>query len=102
MKKLTGIISAIILLHIMTGCRSTKQLKKEVNKKDTAVAVHTIAKSSDSMKLAQTVLANVSKHFIDFNTFSAKVLPGRAGCCACPSVGRILPVAFSDMTCLLN
>ena len=73
MKKLTGIISAVILLHTMIGCRSTKQLKKEVSKKDTAVAVHTIAKSSDSMKLAQTVLANVSKHYIDFNTFSAKV-----------------------------
>ncbi len=73
MKQVSVIITAIILLNTLFGCRSTKKLQIAVNKKDTSVSVHTIAKSTDSMKLAQSVLANVSKNYIDFKTFSAKV-----------------------------
>ena len=73
MKQIAGIITAVILMNALFSCRATRKLQIAVNKKDTPVIVHTIAKSTDSMKLAQTVLANVSKHNIDFKTFSAKL-----------------------------
>ena len=72
MKQTITIFSAILALTLFS-CRSAKKLQTAVNKKDTAIVVHTIPKTTDSMKLAQSVLANVSKHYIDFKTFSAKV-----------------------------
>lgn len=73
MKFFFGILTITFLFNAMLGCRSTKKLQIAVAKKDTPIVVHTIAKSTDSMKLAQTVLANLSKHYISFNTFSAKL-----------------------------
>ena len=73
MKFVFGNMVVVALLLISLGCRSTKKLQIAVNKKDTSIVVHTIAKSTDSMKLAQMVLASVPKHHIDFKTFSAKV-----------------------------
>lgn len=73
MKHIIRVILVITVLNTMFSCRSTKKLQIAVNKKDTPIVVHTIAKSSDSMKLAQSVLSNLSKHYIDFKTFSAKV-----------------------------
>ena len=73
MKQITAILAMLILLTILESCRSTKKLQVAVNKKDTTIIIQTIPKSTDSMKMAQTVLANLSKNHIDFTTFSAKI-----------------------------
>ena len=73
MKLFINILIASILLYGVESCRSTKKLQTAVNKKDTAILVHTLPKSKDSMKLGQSVLANLSKNHIDYKTFSAKI-----------------------------
>ena len=73
MKQLSTVLIAFLLLNACESCRSTKKLKSAVNKKDTAILIHTLPKSKDSMKLGQSVLANLSKNVINFKTFNAKI-----------------------------
>ncbi len=68
MKKIEG--AAIIAFCVLMSCRSTKKLQTAINKKDTTSIV-TINK--DSLKNIENAMDNVHKHYIDFNTFSAKI-----------------------------
>ena len=71
-RKLLSLLILAVLV-IFDSCRSTKKLQVAINKKDTTIQTHTIPSSADSMKLAQSVLANLSRNHIDFKTFSAKI-----------------------------
>ena len=73
MKQINYILIIFISLYILGSCRATKKLQTAVNKKDTAILVHTLPSSKDSMKLGQSILAGISNNHIDFKTFSAKI-----------------------------
>lgn len=73
MKSIIKITGAFVLLITLFGCRSTKKLQTAINKKDTAVAIQNSPPSDDSSKIIETVLDNLKKNHIDFNTFSAKI-----------------------------
>ena len=75
MKNIVAILTAVILLNGMFGCRSTKKLQTAINKKDTQIVsvVHTPTSSPDSLKEARAVMSHLTDHRIDFNTFSAKI-----------------------------
>ncbi len=73
MKNIFTLAIALVLLNAMLSCRSTKKLQTAIAKKDTAVTSSTSAGTDDSTKAIETVMANIKKNYIDFNTFSAKI-----------------------------
>src|SRR5687767_7065123 len=72
MKNVFTFIIAIILLNGLAGCRSTKKLQTAISTKDSAI-VHSLPAETDSAKSIATVMENIRKNHIDFNTFSAKI-----------------------------
>src|SRR5687767_1161152 len=73
MKNVSGFTAiAIMLLNGLVSCRSTKKLQTAISTKDSAI-VHILPSETDSAKSIATVMENIKKNHIDFNTFSAKI-----------------------------
>ena len=61
---------ALILLILSAGCRSTKQISQVIAPKDTTTTVDI---SADSTELMRSVLEDLNRNIIQYNTFSAKI-----------------------------
>ena len=61
-----------IILSLLISCRSTKQINKVIAPKDSTLNVNDVVKDSALMQLNKDLL-EFKKHYIDFNTFSAKI-----------------------------
>ncbi|MBA2561961.1 MAG: DUF4292 domain-containing protein [Chitinophagaceae bacterium] len=72
MKNVFTFIIVVILLNGLVSCRSTKKLQTAISRKDSAI-VHVLPAETDSAKSIATVMENIKKNHIDFNTFSAKI-----------------------------
>lgn len=72
MKNVVIFIACLWCLNLMVSCRSTKKLQSAVNKKDTAVQTGKPA-AVDTAKLTESIMQNLRKNHIDFETFSAKI-----------------------------
>ncbi|MEP6617125.1 MAG: DUF4292 domain-containing protein [Ginsengibacter sp.] len=68
MKKFSGF--AIIIFCVLASCRSTKKLQTAINRKDTVAIV---VVNNDSLLDIKNAMDNIHRHYIDFNTFSAKI-----------------------------
>ncbi len=77
MKKLAVLMIALAMLLGFSACRATKKIQQVIVKKDTVVTVDTpvlkLPTHADTVRMANEVLANVEKKYINFNTFSAKI-----------------------------
>jgi len=73
MKNIFIFVTALFILNTLISCRSTKKLQSAVAKKDTAIIVTTSPSSTDSARDIASILENIKKNHIDFNTFSAKI-----------------------------
>ena len=72
MKNVFTFITVIILLNGLISCRSTKKLQTAISTKDSAI-IHILPAETDSAKSVATVMENIKKNHIDFNTFLAKI-----------------------------
>lgn len=58
---------------VWSGCKTTKAINKVIAPKDSIVLLSSPVFSKDSMELVKTTFDNLSKNYIDFETFSAKI-----------------------------
>ncbi len=74
MKTWSKIFVGIIILNLLSSCRSTKNLQSAISKKDTTlVKAPMVVKDSSFNKIpALKVLNTLNKNRIDFKTFSSK------------------------------
>ena len=75
MQKSISLIFAVLVVGLLTSCRSTKRIQTAISKKDTTQITITGSSDSrsDSMRLIKQVYHTIQTNKIDFNTFSAKV-----------------------------
>jgi hypothetical protein len=66
-------IASMLLLSSMWSCKSTKQIQKVIEPKDTAHVVVNNSELNDSVLFVRNTLDNLQQNFIDFKTFSAKI-----------------------------
>jgi hypothetical protein len=70
----TAISTCILLLAVLTSCRSTKKIGKVITTpKDTTAVVITNQSAADSIRLVKSTINDIQQKRIDFKTFSAKI-----------------------------
>lgn len=72
---MTRILAIVVLIGLLSSCRSTKKIQTAIAKKDTVgvVNVPTDVVKNDTFQMIRTVLSKIDSNRIDFRTFSAKV-----------------------------
>ncbi len=55
------------------SCKTTKAINKVIAPKDSVIVVETDVVTKDSLALAEKTTSDLSDHYIDFNSFSAKI-----------------------------
>jgi hypothetical protein len=72
---MTRILAFVILIGLLTSCRSTKKIQTAIAKKDTLAVVNVPAGPSrnDTVRMIKETLSRVDSNRIDFRTYSAKV-----------------------------
>lgn len=72
---LQRIFFLIILATLVYSCRSTKTIQTAISKKDTVEVVTKPIEDphADSIRYMQSAFDSISRNYIDFNTFSAKI-----------------------------
>jgi hypothetical protein len=72
---MTRILAFVILIGLLTSCRSTKKIQTAIAKKDTVAVVNVPAGPSrnDTVRMIKETLSRVDSNRIDFRTYSAKV-----------------------------
>jgi hypothetical protein len=72
---MTRFFAVLILVGLLTSCRSTKKIQTAITRKDTLVTatVPPGATKNDTAQMITAVLRRVDSNYIDFRTFSAKV-----------------------------
>lgn len=72
MKNILGILTTVVLIVAINGCRSAKKLQTVINKKDTVITT-TNTPSPDSLRAGNALFTTLIRNRIDFKTFSAKI-----------------------------
>ena len=72
MQKGIGLLIFVVVIGILSSCRSTKRIQTAMSKKDTSQIASRDSKS-DSMRFIAQVYSAIQNNKIDFKTFSAKV-----------------------------
>ena len=72
---MTRIFAALILIGLLTSCRSTRKIQTAIAKRDTVVTITqpTTDKKNDTIQMIRSTLNKLDSNHIDFKTFSAKV-----------------------------
>jgi len=73
MKYLITIVSCLLIIYLISSCRSTKKLQTAVNRKDTQLVIAPAPVNNDSLKNGSDILKSLEKNRINFTTFSAKI-----------------------------
>jgi hypothetical protein len=69
----TFLIAILLIGWSMQACRSTKKIQQAIIKKDTVTVSVVEPTHADTVRMINEVLENVSKNFISYKTFSAKI-----------------------------
>src|SRR5688500_365054 len=72
MYRIVSLMNIVLIVCIMSSCRSTKTIQTAIGKKDTVTAI-TADSKADSLKFIREVYEGIENNMIDFSTFSAKV-----------------------------
>src|SRR5882724_4898715 len=75
MKNVIIICLAIIGMISVNSCRTTKHISKAIapKVKDTTANVISNASADDSLKMIQSTMSGLQKHYIDYKSFNAKI-----------------------------
>ena len=73
MQKGIGLIVFVVVVGILSSCRSTKRIQTVMSKKDTTQITSTSDSKGDSMRFIKQVYRTIQNNKIDFKTFSAKI-----------------------------
>ena len=73
MKKIISICFVIIAATAFFSCRTTKQINKAIAPKDSTVNMGNNKSIADSLKIIHQTVAGLQSHYINYNTFSAKI-----------------------------
>ena len=66
----------IILIGLLSACRSTKKIQTAIATKDTTVSrvmITPASQANDSAQFINTILKDIARNHIDFKTFSGKI-----------------------------
>jgi len=73
MKQISLLLVTAVLLASMFSCRTVKQINKVIAPKDTTQVVVVDKTKADSLLLINNTMAGLSRNYIDFKTFNAKI-----------------------------
>ena len=71
--KLFCFITICFSCLLWSGCKTTKAINKVIAPKDSLLVSNRPVLSKDSLELVKNTFENLSKNYIDFKTFSAKI-----------------------------
>lgn len=71
--KLFCFITICFSCLLWSGCKTTKAINKVIAPKDSLLVSNRLVLSKDSLELVKNTFENLSKNYIDFKTFSAKI-----------------------------
>jgi cell division protein FtsL len=71
MKNLLVICLVLAAMHALQSCHTTRQINKAIAPKDSVAVSNTSAK--DSLKMIQETMSRLNNHYINYNTFNAKI-----------------------------
>lgn len=73
MKYINAACILLILFFFASSCRSVKQINKAIAPKDTTAVIIFDQTRKDSLLAIQKTVENLSRNYIDFKTFNAKI-----------------------------
>jgi len=73
MKHINYFFVLIILICLISSCKTVKQINKAIAPKDTSTVVIIDQSKVDSIMMVRNTMENLKKNYIDFKTFNAKI-----------------------------
>jgi hypothetical protein len=73
MRNLFLLLSFFILSVIIFSCKTTRHINKALEAKDTLAITNIHKSAADSVAFINKTINNLKNHYIDFNTFNAKI-----------------------------